>query len=103
MPKITNPWIAALYAALYSWGISIFTILSTMVAVGFTLGVGTPQRPAGGFDDWPTFVTFMSHAWFAGVIGLVFQLGPYARAKQGFTAATSGTLPPPEQNQPRSS
>lgn len=98
MPKITNPWLAALYAALYSWYISTFTIASAIVAVGWQLG---PNN--GGFSDWPTFVTFMSHAWFAGVIGLVFQLGPYARAKQGFTAAASGTLPPPEQNQPRSS
>ena len=66
-----------------------------MAGVGWTLG---PQN--GGFNDWPTFVTFMSHAWFGGVIGLIFQIGPYARARQGFTAVTSDTTPPPEQNQP---
>lgn len=90
-----NPWMQALYAALYSWGLSVFAIVSTAVGIGWTLG---PTN--GGFNDWPSFVTFASHAWFGCVIGLIFQIGPYARAKQGFSAATSGTTPPPEQNQP---
>jgi len=98
MPKITNPWLAALQAALYSWYISIFTILSAIIATGWALGVGTPSQPAGGFNDWPTFVIFMKHVWFAGLIGLIFQVGPYARAKQAASAASGGNaLPPPEQ------
>jgi hypothetical protein len=90
-----NPWLASLYAALYSWGLSAFAIISTAVGIGWTLG---PTN--GGFNDWPTFVTFAGHAWFGCVIGLVFQIGPYARARQGFTAAKGENTPPPEQNQP---
>ena len=96
LPPGTSPWLAALYAALYSWGLSAFAIISTAVGIGWTLGPGN-----GGFNDWPSFVTFASHAWFGCVIGLVFQIGPYARAQQGFSAAEGGkTTPPPEQNQP---
>jgi len=95
--KFSNPWMAALYAALYSCFISAFTIVSTAIGVGLTLG---PKN--GGFDDLTTFITFMSHAWFGCVLGFVFQVGPYVRAKQGFTASKNGgaTAPPPEQNQP---
>jgi hypothetical protein len=84
-----------LEAALYSWGLSAFAIVSTAVGIGWTLG---PTN--GGFNDWPSFVTFASHAWFGCVIGLVFQIGPYARARQGYTASQGGATPPPEQNQP---
>ena len=94
-----RPPIAAIYAALYSWALAAWTVITMMVTVGWQLG---PQH--GGFNDWPTFLTFMKLTWFAGVIGLVFSIGPYARAKQAFTAAASPgtTLPPPEQNQPTS-
>lgn len=96
MKPSANPWIAALYAALYSWGLSAFAIVSTAVGIGWTLG---PTN--GGFNDWPSFVTFAGHAWFGCVIGLIFQIGPYARAKQAASAASGGNaLPPPEQNQP---
>jgi hypothetical protein len=92
--KFRNPVLAALYAALYSWGLSAVAILSTMVGVGWSLGVH------GGFTDWPSFVAFMKVAWFGGLLGLFFQIGPYARAVQAHSAAqNSNTLPPPEQNQ----
>jgi hypothetical protein len=89
-----NPWLQALYAAMYSFGLSAFAVFSTMAAVGWSMGADK-----GGFNNWPTFLAFMSSNWFAGVFGLVFQIGPYARARQGYTAVTSGTTPPPEQNQ----
>ena len=71
-----NPWMQALYAALYSWGLSVFAIVST--------AVGSDGRWAdhGGFTIG-RFVTFANHASFGCVIGLIFQIGPYARAKQG--------------------
>lgn len=86
---------ASLYAALYSWWLSAFSILSTCVGIGWALG---PTR--GGYNDWPTFVVYLSHVWFGCIIGLVFQVGPYARARQGYTAVKNGGPPPPEQNQP---
>jgi len=93
---IRNPWLAALYAALYSWGLSAFAIVSAAVGIGYSLGPAN-----GGYNDWPTFVLFAKHAWFGCGIGLVFQIGPYVRAKQGFTAANNPDVaPPPEQNQP---
>lgn len=90
-----KPWVAALQAALYSYWLSAWSIASTMLGTGFSLG---PKN--GGFDDWPTFVTFMHHAWFGAICGLVLQIGPYVRGNQGYSAAKGGTLPPPEQNQP---
>lgn len=92
--KPTNPALAALYASLYALGLSAFTVFSTAVGIGWTLG---PTH--GGFNDWPSFVTYLGNVWFGMVIGIVFQVGPYARAKQGYTAAANPgtTLPPPEQ------
>ncbi len=72
---LSPPQIAGIKAALYSWYISTYTIMSVIVATGWALGVGTPSQPAGGFNDWPTFVVFIKHVWFAGLVGLVFQLG----------------------------
>jgi hypothetical protein len=88
-----KPWLNGLYAALYSWGISAFTIVSTAVGIGYSLGVH------GGFTDPATFVEFIKNAWFGCLIGLIFQVGPYVRGKQGFAAAADGKTPPPEQNQ----
>lgn len=93
--KMNFPTKQAILAYLYSLGLSAWSVLAAMAATGWALG---PTN--GGFNDWPSFVTFFGHTWFAGIIGLIFSIGPYARAKQGFTAASGGTLPPPEQNQP---
>lgn len=95
MPVPKNPWLAALQASLYSWALSAWVVATMMVTIGWSLG---PTN--GGFNDWPSFERYIAHVWFAGVVGLLFNIGPYARAKQGFTAAVSGTAPPPEQNQP---
>lgn len=92
---MTFPTQQAILAYLYSLALSAWSVITTMVVAGWALGAN------GGFTDWPTFVTFIGHTWFAGLIGLVFSIGPYARAKQGYTAAATGaTSPPPEQNQP---
>ena len=93
--KLSAPWAAAVEAALYSSALSAWSVLAAMVATGWALGPAN-----GGFNDWPTFVTFFSHTWFAALIGLAFSIGPYARAKQGFTASQNPSVsPPPEQNQ----
>lgn len=95
MPAPSNPTLAALYAALYSYALSAWSVALAMATTGWALGPAN-----GGFNDWPTFVTFLGHTWFAGIVGLVFSIGPYARARQGFTAAKGDGTPPPEQNQP---
>lgn len=92
---MTIPSKQALFAYLYALALSAWSVLTTMVIAGWALGGSN-----GGFNDWPTFVTFLGHTWFAGILGLVFSIGPYARARQGYTAVTNGTSPPPEQNQP---
>lgn len=93
---MTFPTKQALLAYLYSLALSAWAVVTTMVIAGWALGPAN-----GGFSDGPTFLTYMGHVWFAGVLGLVFSIGPYARAKQGYTAAATGTVaPPPEQNQP---
>lgn len=92
---MTFPTQQALLAYLYSLALSAWSVLTTMVIAGWALGAGN-----GGFNDWPTFVTFLGHTWFAGILGLVFSIGPYARAQQAHAAAANGTTPPPpEQNQ----
>lgn len=88
-----KPWLNCLYAALYAWYMSAFTIVSVAVGIGFSLGVH------GGFTDPLSFVAYMKNAWFGCLIGLVFQVGPYVRGRQGFSAAANGTTPPPEQSQ----
>jgi hypothetical protein len=95
MPPLRNPWLASLLAALYSLGLSAWSVVAAMALTGWSLGPAN-----GGFNDWPSFVTFFGHTWFAGVLGLVFSIGPYARARQGFTAAKGENAAPPEQNQP---
>ena len=90
------PTTQAIYAYLYSLALTVWGTVAVMVTTGWALGAQN-----GGFNDWPTFVTFFGHTWFAGIIGLVFSIGPYARAQQGYNAAKGGvTPPPPEQNQP---
>ena len=93
--KSSNPLLAGLYASLYSLGLSGFAVLSTAVGIGWTLG---PSH--GGFNNWPTFLAYLGNVWFGMVIGVVFQVGPYVRAKQGYSAAQGNATPPPEQNQP---
>jgi hypothetical protein len=87
----------AILAYLYSLALSVWSIAVAMATTGWALG---PSN--GGFNDWPTFLVYLSHTWFAGVIGLVFSIGPYARGQQAYNAAKGGvTQPPPEQNQPQ--
>jgi hypothetical protein len=90
-----NPWLQALYAALYSYGLAAWSVVLAMATTGWALGPAN-----GGFNDLPTFLVFLKHTWFAGILGLVFSIGPYARARQGFTAAKGENSPPPEQSQP---
>ena len=75
---------AAIQAFLISQAYQAWAVVVAVVTVGYSLG---PAQ--GGFNDWPSFVTFASHAWFGVVIALVFGIGPYARAKQGGDAATT--------------
>lgn len=47
-------------------------------------GIGYALGPAhGGYNDWPSLVTFNSHAWFGVALAFFFGIGPYVRAKQG--------------------
>ena len=71
-------------AYLISQGFQAWAVIVAVATVGYSLGPAN-----GGYNDWPTFVTFASHAWFGVVIALVFGIGPYARAKQGGDAATT--------------
>ncbi len=66
-------------AMLVSFALSTSTAFSGVVGAGYALGPGTAANPLGGFNDWPTFVTFMGHAWFGIIFALIFQVGPYAR------------------------
>jgi hypothetical protein len=80
-------------AYLYSLALSAWNVLTAMALTGYALGSAN-----GGFNDWPAFVTFLSHTWFVGILGLVFAIGPYARYAQAKSAASgNGTQPPPEQ------
>jgi hypothetical protein len=83
-------------AFLYSSALSVWSISVAMVSTGYALG---PAK--GGFNDLPTFLVFLKATWFAGLVGLVFSIGPYARYRQAYAAAKGETAPPqppPEQN-----
>lgn len=82
----------AILAYVYSLGLSLWSVVTGIVSLGWTLGVSN-----GGYNDLPTFLTFMSHAWFAGILGVVFSIGPYARFVQAKAAASGNGQAPPEQ------
>lgn len=75
---------------MYSFFLSCFTVASTAVGIGWTLG---PEN--GGFNDYPSFVTYVGHVWFGMVIGIIFQVGPYVRAT-ATKMAQSPSDPPKE-------
>lgn len=74
---------AAIRSFLISQLLGIWSMTVAAVGIGWSLG---PNN--GGFNDWPTFVQFLSHAWFGIMLGVFFGIGPYFRAKQGSDAAT---------------
>lgn len=43
--------------------------------IGYTLG-----STNGGFNDWNSYVVFMSKAWFGIMLGAFFGIGPYVHA-----------------------
>jgi len=80
-----NTWTwAALQSFLVAQALGLWSMTVAAVTIGYTLG---PTN--GGFNDGPSFLVYMGHAWFGILLGAVFGIGPFYRAKQGGDAATT--------------
>jgi hypothetical protein len=85
-PTPATPPLAALKAALFSAALSVWTVVAVVLAIGSTEGaLSSPQA---------TFAYLANH-WWAEVISIIVNPGPFIRARQGFLNAlipnTKGT------------